>query len=380
MLGPSGSGKTVYLASMFKQLSTQGKFNFFLEVEGEDKRQRLINLYTEIATSREWPAGTRASEVSEWTFTCRVQNTSLSIYSACQFKYLDYSGGRTTDVLEDDNGEFWNKVNDADALLCLLDGQKIRDLMRNENDALLWEIKDLPSMLTVAQRSKKPVHFVISKWDILQDEYSLRDIRHRLLQIDEFRNIANQRVQLEIPIPVRLIPVSSVGKGFAVLQSDNAGTGFIMKKLGVKPTPFQVEAPLACILPDMIQTRIGELVRQKDKELEALDQIKLDPNLTFWEKMGKTLGESLAHLKDLLPEKYKLPDEILESLINLVQHPAQQKIKDVAAQERTLQEARIKTLKAVSSEETALKHVVSCFISINEQLDAQFPESNLRNL
>ena len=36
MLGPRGSGKTMFLASMYKKLSTQGKLKFFLKVEGAE--------------------------------------------------------------------------------------------------------------------------------------------------------------------------------------------------------------------------------------------------------------------------------------------------------------------------------------------------------
>jgi len=49
MLGPSGSGKTVFLASMYKKLSTQGDLGFFLEVDGAEKRKRLNKVYTQIA-------------------------------------------------------------------------------------------------------------------------------------------------------------------------------------------------------------------------------------------------------------------------------------------------------------------------------------------
>lgn len=45
MLGPSGSGKTVFLASMYKKLSTQGEHGFFLEIDGAEKRKRLNNIY-----------------------------------------------------------------------------------------------------------------------------------------------------------------------------------------------------------------------------------------------------------------------------------------------------------------------------------------------
>lgn len=54
-LGASGSGKTVFLASMFKALSIQGDYTFFLEVEDPAKRKRLNAIYTQVITGDSWP-------------------------------------------------------------------------------------------------------------------------------------------------------------------------------------------------------------------------------------------------------------------------------------------------------------------------------------
>ena len=124
MLGSSGSGKTVFLSSLYKRLSTQSELGFFLQVDTAEKRKRINNIYTQVAADEKWPAGTRYSEVSEWTFTCRVQNPNdLSIYDACSFTYLDYAGGRITEEAdeEDESSEFNDKFKTADALLGLLD-------------------------------------------------------------------------------------------------------------------------------------------------------------------------------------------------------------------------------------------------------------------
>ena len=48
MLGPRGSGKTMFLASMHKKLSTQGKLDFFLKVDGEEKRKYLNKINKEL--------------------------------------------------------------------------------------------------------------------------------------------------------------------------------------------------------------------------------------------------------------------------------------------------------------------------------------------
>lgn len=369
MLGPSGSGKTVFLSSMYKKLSTQGEHGFFLEVDGSEKRKRLNNIYTEIAVDEKWPRGTTYSEVSEWTFTCRVQTENLPIYSACTFTYLDYAGGRITDEMEEEDSEFESKIKEADALLCLLDGQRLSAFMRNEKLGKVWAVNDLPNMLNIMQSSLKPIHFVISKWDILESSFTLEQIRNQLLQINEFSDLVKLRNKANSP--VRLIPVSAVGKGFANLQSDGS-----MAKTGELPKPFQVEVPLACVLPDMIRTKLEELMRKKQEELSTPIEVK--PNLSFWEQLGQFFGGGMKILQQLLPKKYQFAEDILQKLIEFAEEPAQRKQEAAIRRTDELRREQVASLKVVENEETALKHVVNCFISIKNKLDSTFPESDIQ--
>ncbi|MCF4968671.1 hypothetical protein [Nostoc sp. CMAA1605] len=377
MLGPRGSGKTVYLASMYKKLSTQGKQGFFLEVDSSEKRKRLHNIYTQIAIDEKWPKGTTYDEVSEWTFTCRVQTENLNIYSACRFKYLDYAGGRLTDEMEDEDTSFDNKLKNSDALLGILDGQKLKALMRNENLGKFWLVNELPNMLNIMQGSQKPIHFVISKWDTLINEYSLEQLRDRLLEIEEFRNLIQARN--EARLPVRLIPISSVGMGFAELQPDGS-----MAKTGSLPNPFLVEMPLACILPDMIKTTLEELIKKQ----EGLSKpIEVKPNLSFWERLKQVVGGvgkvGIGIVKELLPKKYRFAEDILEDLIDFLddlEKPAQQKREAAAKRTEELRRKQAESQRKVTDEATALKHVVNCFISLTDELESKFPGSNLKKL
>ncbi len=91
-LGASGAGKTIFLASMFKALSIQKNSGFKLETKEPQQRKLLNSTYTQILTGDSWPPGTK--DVAEWTFTCQVQTENLDNYSACQFTYFDYAGGR----------------------------------------------------------------------------------------------------------------------------------------------------------------------------------------------------------------------------------------------------------------------------------------------
>jgi hypothetical protein len=167
MLGPSGSGKTVYLGSIFHKLSSQGDWGFFLETDSQ-KQKRLNRIYTEVATGEKWPPGTRRAEVSEWDFTCSVHRNGTK-YSACKFIDLDYSGGRITDDDEDDyDSDFDRQVKEADIMLGLLDGDKLCALMRGEGAGVTWLLQNLKNMLDkMMVNVEKPIHFVVSKWDVV---------------------------------------------------------------------------------------------------------------------------------------------------------------------------------------------------------------------
>jgi GTPase SAR1 family protein len=372
MLGPSGSGKTVFLSSLYKKLSTQSDLGFFLQVDSAEKRKRLNNVYTQVAADEKWPAGTRYSEVSEWTFTCRVQNPSdLSIYDACSFAYLDYAGGRITEEADEEEGsaEFSDRFRMADALLGLLDGQKLCALLKKEKLGTVWAVNDLRNMIDVMQGSRKPVHFVISKWDVVEQSYTLEQIRNQLLEIDEFKNLV--RLRNQAGSPVRLIPVSAVGKGFAVAQADGS-----MKKTGELPKPFQVEVPLACILPDMIQAMIEVLVEKRQSELETPVVVK--PDIGFLDFLGQLFAGGLKVVQEMLPRKYQFADDVLKTIIEWAETPAQQKVAFAARRTEELRREQAESLRRVADEETALAHSVNCFVSIQNQLAYQFPASELR--
>jgi adenylate kinase family enzyme len=382
MLGPSGSGKTVFLASMYNKLCTQGEGGFFLEADSTQKSKQLHDLYTQIAFEEKWPPGTRRSEVSEWTFTCRVQTKDLPIYSACQFTYLDYAGGLLTEHTDENDAKFDEQVKKADALLCLLDGQRLCALMRNEKIGLKWATNDLVKILSIMQNSSKPLHFIISKWDIVEKEYTLEQIRDCLLKIEPFNNLVS--IYNNAGKPVRLIPVSAVGKDFATLKPD----GSMTKNLRVLPKPFQVEIPLACVLPDIIKADCKEVI---DKMREQANRpIEVKANLEWWEQVGQVVGGGLKaaqnilpNLADLfLPKRYAVFQDIVLKMVEFASEyaeaPAKQKQEAAAIRAEELRQEREDLFKKVENEETAFKYSLNCFLSAQNDLNRQFPESDLK--
>ncbi|MDZ8082415.1 MAG: hypothetical protein RMX35_25545 [Nostoc sp. DcaGUA01] len=369
-LGASGAGKTVFLASMFKALSIQGDYTFFLEVEDQTKRKRLNATYTQVITGDNWPQGTKYSDVSEWTFNCRVKVPTLETYTACQFTYFDYAGGRLTD--SEDDVEFANIVQQSSTILGLLDGQKIYSLMKGNNDLAvdIFLNKDLPNILKWMHMSKVPIHFVISKWDLIEDEFSLTQIRERLLKIPQFEKLIHLRNQANSP--VRLIPVSSIGSGFAIPQPDGS-----MKKIsGAVPQPFQVEVPLACVLPDGLQARLSEL---KEKQEEIGKTAKNKPNIfsSVLGLVGKATQISIAVAAWFLPPEFQFEQALLYKLSEGIGFGLEGREKTSIEREEKLNQERNASLKLVKDEETALMHAVDNFAVIQNNLERYFPDSEL---
>lgn len=386
-LGASGAGKTVFLASLFKELSIQKNSSFKLEVENPQQRKLLNSIYTQIITGDTWPEGTK--NVSEWTFNCCVQTEELENYTACQFTYFDYAGGRLTDVDEDE--DFEKVVTQADAILGLLDGQKIYAWLTGNNQTLIdiFLNTDLPSVLKRMHTCKVPIHFVISKWDLLdQNKFSLSQVHERLLTIPEFRQLLETRSNARSPI--RLIPVSAVGLDFATLQPD----GSMKKNPGVKPMPFLVEVPLSCVIPDRLQQLFQEsLAKQKQLEVQnkkigggkkiAVDFLLgslgiLDSGI---DGINGLLDIGLIELLDISVEEL-FPDikkfKLFTKAASLTTRFFNKKVQGLSEKmENTDKKRREENLKFVKDEQSALIHAISAFKHFETDLTDSFPVSRL---
>lgn len=271
MLGGSGAGKTMYLASLFKTLAIQGNKahnSFFLDLKNE---QRIIlnNIYAYVVSTKDnWPPGTRG--IKDWQFKCRVKNENGKIYEACSFNYIDYAGGTISDVLDDEQGRYNQaqldkRVQEASVLLGLLDGQKVINFMHDHPSSIDWINKDLVSITQVMNKSIAPIHFVISKWDYVEESgFSLKEIKDKLLEIKELNMLIETRRDR-----IRLIPVSSVGKGFANFETMPDGNVRMIKTGKTSVQPYQVEVPLAYVMIDVIQNASDKL-EEKIKEMNAI--------------------------------------------------------------------------------------------------------------
>jgi GTPase SAR1 family protein len=361
VLGASGSGKTVFLASLYEKLSVQRKeIGFYLELP-EREHLILVQKYNEIADPlRPWPAGTRRHEVSTWQFTNATQ-ASGTHFPLFQFTYWDYAGERLTEPGADGEATFAlsREAQQADALLMLLDGQKILYMMNGVTQNTLPPLNhDLSYILPIInQVGFKPVHFVITKWDLLEEQYTLAEIRRRLLADDKMAAVIEMRRPYQIP--TRLIPVSSVGTGFARLNRQ----GQMVKVNNGRPRPFQVEMPLACTLVDGFQSARLEMQQQRQSKMFALKML-------LWrllELVGLLGGIAAEYMP--LPPQYRLGKTVIGILVDYLQEGLSKSVKRLEVEHDA-------AIAAIRDRETAMESVLISYRVLMSKLESNFPESD----
>ena len=105
------------------------------------------------------------------------------------------------------------------------------------------------TMVHLMLRVDRPVTFVITKWDLLQDiavdeDERLGFVRKHLMHNQNFRDLVTAHAAHRV---VRLVPVSSVGPDFTAL--DHAG--IVVKRPDGELRPTNADLPFAAVVPDV---------------------------------------------------------------------------------------------------------------------------------
>jgi hypothetical protein len=294
MLGDRKSGKTVFLAAMHYALVSETRDRPFLMTATSHAERNFLNkTFFKIADPRsDWPPSTLVTRPYE--FILRVRVPRGEVFDVMKLSYLDYRGESLGDVTEDAETLFAEHIKKSDMFFCVLDGLKILRVL--DGTARVGDLlAELHGQISIVEdsRADAPCDILVTKWDLIQEwdrarrEKGARDqltplaiIHDQLMSLDRVRHFVAGRVEREAP--VRLIPVSAVGQGYAVLDED---TG-IMRKVGHEPRPFQVELPLASIVP----TRLEQLRKQLDREVS---------NRTSQRPIAVRMAELLPHREAL---------------------------------------------------------------------------------
>jgi hypothetical protein len=139
-------------------------------------------------------------------------------------------------------------------LLGIIDGYRVRQLLQGMPEGALHFGNALRPMFGFMARAGCPIQFVLTKWDLVRDfgepadaddEYRLDRVIEALMEFEHFRCLVDDHSSRQV---VRLIPVSAVGQGFAQLVD-----GTVSKRVGAAVRPYNVEAPLSAVLPDLFK-------------------------------------------------------------------------------------------------------------------------------
>jgi hypothetical protein len=275
-LGTSGAGKTVLLASMFHELNHVTRTRSYeLDTRIED-RMTLSGIHQQVSdSSRPWPSATGRSlaETREFVFDCVGRDDRGRRRSVARISYLDFAGVLLEDGAHTDSDAFrrlLGAVENASALLVLIDGRRVRQLLDNDPSARSYFTHTMGTMLALAQRSTCPMHFVITKWDLLQDMPVLRglDDATRLDRVVDALTAHPQIAALVYAAGpgriVRMIPVSSVGPAFVELDR----SGRVVKRADGELQPTNVDVPLAAVVPDIFRQVEAELDTSARRSLQ----------------------------------------------------------------------------------------------------------------
>jgi hypothetical protein len=141
-------------------------------------------------------------------------------------------------------------VDNADVLMAVIDGEQLKKLMSGSYDP---EVVDhIDRLLNVLIRARqRNIHLVVSKWDLLvRDDggrYTMADVRRTLAAMSPAFSNFQRNPRLG---KLRIIPVAALGmNGFAVPA--DAGGG-MRRNPGVEWSPWNVEVPFFCAVPDII--------------------------------------------------------------------------------------------------------------------------------
>ncbi|WP_329429844.1 GTPase domain-containing protein [Streptosporangium sp. NBC_01495] len=294
-LGASGAGKTALLASMFHRLQTPAYTDYYLKLP-HDQMTVLNRAYRRVSDpAGGWPDSTRTGETREFTFTC-IAHVDGDHHEVAQINYLEYAGELLTEEQEGGASEqraLVEYVDSAAAVLILLDGFRIKQLLEDSPDGALHLESALTAYVNLIFAKTYPVHFVITKWDLLSeseehDDQRLRMVRDLLLSYPAFASLVRAKSRQRV---VRLIPVSAVGRGFARVDEN----GHVVKNLDSRVRPAYVELPLSVVIPDVFH-QLSHTLEQTAKEkmfAEVEDRIKLDSR-DFLAHMGQRLSQPTA--------------------------------------------------------------------------------------
>lgn len=273
-LGVSGSGKTVLLASMFHQLNVQRAGDaYFLEAPA-DQRLELAGVFRQIANpASPWPPGTSRGDMREYIFDCAVHYDDRK-FRVLRIKYLDYAGEHLERVHSGTSvklRDLETNIEEASALLGIIDGHRMVQYLRNEPEGLEYFHGTIEPMIGLMTSATAPLHFVLTKWDLVRGFGEPADASDEIRLKMVVEALALTKIEALATGPqrgtrvVRIIPVSAVGPDYAHIDE----SGRVIKNQRGTLRPTNLDVPFAAIVPDLFRQVEESLDESAREEIEA---------------------------------------------------------------------------------------------------------------
>jgi hypothetical protein len=330
MLGREQSGKTILMASMWRELHIAGKSGVSVAAEHREDEIELGKLCRQIEDPEEpLPAPTPLGAARDWKFTVRVQGKGGGVVDAFRIRYIDYPGELIKDVTREREldrvpRQLLDALDNSDIITGILDGHRVARLMRCEpggalDDDFLTTLRELSTVLN-EKRAGKALHIVITKWDLIASQFKLEDVITRLKKERPFRNL------LEAPRDggARVIPVSALGlNGFVQesrsLEADGRPSE-MMERTSVRNwKPAYVAAPLACAIPDALDTDVTRLLHEGKARTRKFTIGRDISQFSFWVLMSVGLVTAPVPTAAVLPTEVMLKVSLENVLDNVYQ-------------------------------------------------------------
>lgn len=280
-LGVSGSGKTVLLASMFHQLNVQRPGDaYFLEAPA-DQRLELAGVFRQIANpASPWPPGTSRGDMREYTFDCAVHHDERK-YRVLRIRYLDYAGEHLERIHRGTSAklrELETNIEEASALLGIIDGYRMLQYLRNEPEGREYFHGTIEPMIGLMTSATAPLHFVLTKWDLVRGFGEPPDASDEIRLKMVIEALALTKIEALATGPqrggrvVRIIPVSAVGPNYAHIDD----SGRVIKNPHGTLQPTNLDVPFAAVVPDLFH-QVKESLDQSIRE-EIEDRLRAGPS------------------------------------------------------------------------------------------------------
>ncbi|MBW4717198.1 hypothetical protein [Saccharothrix obliqua] len=214
-VGPANAGKSRLLAAMEQGLA---------EWDAAPAPALVPDPVTALVLS---DAGHVADRLVDLWYEARSDGGALF-----ETRLVDYAGAAVADKRHPAAGALAARARSADAVLCVLDGERVAGLLAGDRDGFEDAMAGVWKLVPGRGRA---VRFVVTKWDLLEGRASLAGVRRALAELPGFAAVL-RRARAG---GAALIPVSVVGP--------DAGA--------------QAVVPLLSVLPQVLRTAAGRVER-----------------------------------------------------------------------------------------------------------------------